>query len=405
MGSTRHHVPNSHEGTYWLTSSHADKKLLVTSLQFLHNLVMHNEHRKLLLWLDLFGNSQSADPYFTSNIDPRQDALAVTEGLAEFRQNNPGYSAPAISSSGGMADLEDIQTALRALTVKDHQAALMGNALAGMSLAQNHNLARARSNQPGMANTGATDEVSEATPSVTDPSADPNMAIPANSSQPRSWNWTNLPDSTLYSNSSTNVITAEDMSIGRTPQSAAQTLQAAKDQLMARLQDNSQVPAEGEEDEQQYQLSENEEEHAEAEEGDIRGSDVAADGSVEEEDDEEDEEYRGPGDQERGLLTDIPLVLGPTEIEALPMIIQAGIVDGFGPRPAGSNAEVQKMQAVRCNILLAQEAGRNLLRELLIFIAAWDLTDDEFYFKMMQQIMEAILQNGLMPFAYQTFGE
>jgi hypothetical protein len=63
------------------------------------------------------------------------------------------------------------------------------------------------------------------------------------------------------------------------------------------------------------------------------------------------------------------------------------------------------MQAVRCHILLAQEAGRNVLRELLIFIAAWDLPDDEFYFKMMVQIMEAILKNGLMSHAYSDFGQ
>ena len=63
------------------------------------------------------------------------------------------------------------------------------------------------------------------------------------------------------------------------------------------------------------------------------------------------------------------------------------------------------MQSLRCNILLAGEAGRNLLRELLIFIAAWDLQDDEVYFLLMKQIMEAVLENGLMPYAYQTFAE
>jgi Spinocerebellar ataxia type 10 protein domain len=41
----------------------------------------------------------------------------------------------------------------------------------------------------------------------------------------------------------------------------------------------------------------------------------------------------------------------------------------------------------------------------LIFIAAWDLPDDEFYFKMMFQIMEAVLKNGLMSHAYSDFGQ
>ena len=394
-----------------------DKKLLVTSLQFLHNLVMHNEHRKLLLWLDLFGNSQSADPYFTGTIDPRKDTAALAEGLAEVNKfTNAVKPAQSSSTSDGMADLRDIQRALGALaeTSQDmphapaEQVAKLKDpvidtvqGLAGINLSQKMALSRAHTAERQETDNSAFENPPETTTGVFVPIRNPEAAV---SAQTRSWNWTNLPDSTLYSSTNTNVIAAEDMTIGRTPQSAAETLQAAKDQLMARLQDSSQLPADGEEEDQQYQTSENEDEHVEGDEGDIRGSDVAADGSVEEED-EEDDEYRGPGDQERGLLTDIPLVLGPTEIEALPMIIQAGIVDGFGPKPPGNNSEMQKMQAVRCNILLAQEAGRNLLRELLIFIAAWDLTDDEFYFKMMQQIMEAILQNGLMPFAYQTFGE
>ena len=395
-----------------------DKKLLVTSLQFLHNLVMHNEHRKLLLWLDLFGSSQSADPYFAGNIDPRKETDALTGGIAESEKYNKATKPlQTNSSSNQLADLKDIQTALGALAdssqhlpadsadsadkLKDQLIDTV-QGIAGITLAQNSALVnRARTSPQETAR--RLEENSESISRTNNLPHDHESAEPAEGSQSRSWNWTNLPDSTLYSSTTTNVISAEDLTIGRTPQSAAETLQAAKDQLMARLQESSQLPADGEED-QHYAVSENDEEHAEGDDGDIRGSDVAADGSVEEED-EEDEEYRGPGDQERGLLTDIPLVLGPTEIEALPMIIQAGIVDGFGPKSPGNNSEMQKMQAVRCNILLAQESGRNLLRELLIFIAAWDLTDDEFYFKMMQQIMEAILQNGLMPFAYQTFGE
>lgn len=396
-----------------------DKKLLVTSLQFLHNLVMHNEHRKLLLWLDLFGSSHSADPYFTDNIDPRKDGDVLAGGAAESdKHNNPTKGSQGTASGSQMADLKDIRIALGALTESSqhlpansaHNADILKDQLidtvqeiAGITLAQQGGfIKRARTSSQETAR--RLEENPESSSRVNPPPQDHESAGPAEMPQSRSWNWTNLPDSTLYSSTTTNVISAEDLTIGRTPQSAAETLQAAKDQLMARLQESSQLPADGEEEDQHYAVSENDEEHAEGDEGDIRGSDVAADGSVEEED-EEDEDYRGPGDQERGLLTDIPLVLGPTEIEALPMIIQAGIVDGFGPKSPGNNSEMQKMQAVRCNILLAQESGRNLLRELLIFIAAWDLTDDEFYFKMMQQIMEAILQNGLMPFAYQTFGE
>jgi palmitoyltransferase len=118
-------------------------------------------------------------------------------------------------------------------------------------------------------------------------------------------------------------------------------------------------------------------------------------------------QYPSIGDSERGLLTDIPLVLGPNEIEALPLLIQRGIVPPLNG-PVLSPKEEQEqlhMHTVRCNILLAQDAGRNLLRELLIFIVAWEIKDKEFYFRLMTQIMKAILNNGLMPFAYQTFGE
>jgi palmitoyltransferase len=128
-----------------------------------------------------------------------------------------------------------------------------------------------------------------------------------------------------------------------------------------------------------------------------------------EEEDSEDE-YPAPGDDGRGLLTDVPLILGPTEIEVLPMIIMSGIVpprpdqEGYGSNEAEVKA-VKDMHTVRCHLLLAQDNGRNLLRELLIFVAAWDLRDDELYFKLMMKIIEAVLTNGLLPFSYHAFRE
>jgi palmitoyltransferase len=130
-----------------------------------------------------------------------------------------------------------------------------------------------------------------------------------------------------------------------------------------------------------------------------------------EEDDENDDDYDDiPGDEGRGLLTDVPLILGPTEIEVLPMIIMAGIVEpqeGQPGYPADPTvfSSVRSMHGVRCHLLLAQDNGRNLLRELLIFVAAWDLREEELYFKFMVKIMEAILANQLLPFAYHAFRE
>ena len=141
-------------------------------------------------------------------------------------------------------------------------------------------------------------------------------------------------------------------------------------------------------------------------------------GSGEDEDEDEDEDSEGdleddkeedyPGSTEdgRGLLTDVPLILGPSEIEVLPMLIMSCIVPPTDLLPQLSEKAknaTTNMHTVRTHLLLSQSNGRNLLRELLIFVAAWDLREEELYFKFMVKIMEAILQNGLMPYAYHSF--
>ncbi|EGP92441.1 uncharacterized protein MYCGRDRAFT_32716 [Zymoseptoria tritici IPO323] len=124
------------------------------------------------------------------------------------------------------------------------------------------------------------------------------------------------------------------------------------------------------------------------------------------EEEEEEEDYPGSTEDGRGLLTDVPLILGPSEIEVLPMLIMSGIVP---PPNIPSHLSVEErnalinMHTVRTHLLLSQSNGRNLLRELLIFVAAWDLREEELYFKFMVKIMEAILKNGLMPYAYHAF--
>ena len=121
----------------------------------------------------------------------------------------------------------------------------------------------------------------------------------------------------------------------------------------------------------------------------------------------EDEDFALPGEDGRGLLTDVPLILGPNEIEVLPMIIMNGlVVDENTPKPTPSDQSPPvNLYTIRAHLLLAQENGRNLLRELLIFVAAWDLREEELYFKFMVKIVEAILKHGLMPFAYSAFKE
>ncbi|KAK6441536.1 hypothetical protein LTR95_002236 [Oleoguttula sp. CCFEE 5521] len=151
-------------------------------------------------------------------------------------------------------------------------------------------------------------------------------------------------------------------------------------------------------------------------EGSAHGSDEAVYGNgnappeeeLEEDDEEEDADgEEGSNEDGRGLLTDVPLILGPSEIEVLPMIIMSGIVSPTKQleqcRTEKERSDLANAHIVRTHLLLAQENGRNLLRELLIFVAAWDLREEELYFKFMVKIMEAVLQNGLMPFAYHAF--
>jgi palmitoyltransferase len=57
----------------------ADKKLLITCLQFLNNLIARNEQRKLMLWIELFDSHQDnelpnfADMKYKMDIFPRQE--------------------------------------------------------------------------------------------------------------------------------------------------------------------------------------------------------------------------------------------------------------------------------------------------------------------------------------------
>lgn len=127
--------------------------------------------------------------------------------------------------------------------------------------------------------------------------------------------------------------------------------------------------------------------------------------SEEEADEDEEEDYPGSTEDGRGLLTDVPLILGPSEIEVLPMLIMSGMTppNNVNVYPLEERNTLLNMHTVRTHILLSQSNGRNLLRELLIFVAAWDLREEELYFKFMVKIMEAILQNGLMPYAYHAF--
>ncbi|EPE05763.1 essential cytoplasmic protein [Ophiostoma piceae UAMH 11346] len=136
---------------------------------------------------------------------------------------------------------------------------------------------------------------------------------------------------------------------------------------------------------------------------DIHGDDFNEE--EEEEDDEEDEEdeeddldndsyTEGPV---LGLLTEIPNLLDPKQIEALHMIVKSCILDsmGNGPTPSG-----ESLQQSRCKIFLASESGRSLLRELLVFVAVWDQGEVALIWDITAQVMQAIHDASLVPYAW-----
>ncbi|EZF70179.1 hypothetical protein H105_07468 [Trichophyton soudanense CBS 452.61] len=405
------------------------KRLLITCLQFLHNFIMHNEHRKLVLWLDLFGYHQNGESSIITHMEPLDQSNNAAQGLAPIvrageRLVNPPlrtlYDQTAedllletISSfPREPATIKEEAAMLLLANIKDHMEKLLGRNLKEI---QQMGKDPERVKEIRAALTAILGAKVDGWADLNDRQASPcrveeeptrkkpilSIDRSATAGFPRTC-WTDFPNLDEYGVISAvdAPVTPEDRIMTRSAQSAAETLQEAKDELMTRLQETSPVLTEGE---HHYDGME----RTGIADDDSRSLEAVVDGSVEEEEDEEDDDddYRGrPGDQQRGLLTDIPLVLGPAEIEALPMLIQAGIVDSFGPK-GGPKTGSKNMQAVRCHILLAQETGRNLLRELLIFIAAWDLPDDELYFKMMVQIMEAVLNNGLMSHAYSDFGQ
>ncbi|KIW99203.1 uncharacterized protein Z519_00866 [Cladophialophora bantiana CBS 173.52] len=415
------------------------KRLLITCLQFLHNFIMHNEQRKLVLWLDLFGQSQvseAADDQASSQQEQQRTAedegkdhaakedrirstverLPRRVGRLATDGDDPGYSIDDVHALFDLMSTNkepDEQTQKGAKVLMDKIRSDM-ETLSGMNANQLDDspdvLLKVGAELRAWLQTKEEAATSEGHSSQVKQVAEKIMALTHGNGYNKPGgksHWGDLPEPGSYGdlNEPAQDLTEEDLSMPRTAQSAAATLKEAKDELMARLPrspvmrppplreyDGPIYPYvdTDDEDDEEYELEDDDED------------DLISVG-----DSMEDDDYRGSGDQERGLLTDVPLVLGPTEIEALPMIIQAGIVDNFGSKN-GTTAQQQglkNMQAVRCHILLAQEAGRNVLRELLIFIAAWDLPDDEFYFKMMVQIMEAILKNGLMSHAYADFGQ
>ncbi|KAL2018259.1 hypothetical protein VTK56DRAFT_1013 [Thermocarpiscus australiensis] len=123
------------------------------------------------------------------------------------------------------------------------------------------------------------------------------------------------------------------------------------------------------------------------------------DDMIEEEDiDDDDDESYGEGPM-NGLLTEVPNILDSKQIEALHMIVKSCILDNAGLALSRAGENLQK---TRCRMFLALECGRSLLREILVFIAVWDLREQSLIFQLTTQIVEAIHHSALIPYAWQS---
>lgn len=127
----------------------------------------------------------------------------------------------------------------------------------------------------------------------------------------------------------------------------------------------------------------------------VEGEEV--DGAAEEEEEEDDDSYvEGPL---RGILTEIPNILDTKQIEALHMTVRACIAP-LGGRYTTVYGE--ELQQTRCKMFLALDCGKNLLREMLVFIAVWEQSEDQFIFQITSHIIEAIHDCALLPYAWDT---
>ena len=118
---------------------------------------------------------------------------------------------------------------------------------------------------------------------------------------------------------------------------------------------------------------------------------------IEEESIDDDGSY-GEGPM-NGLLTEVPNILDPKQIEALHMIVKSCILDNAGLALSRAGENLQK---TRCRMFLALECGRSLLREILVFIAVWEKSEQSLIFQLTTQIVEAIHHSALIPFAWQS---
>ncbi|EKD13949.1 uncharacterized protein L3040_005441 [Drepanopeziza brunnea f. sp. 'multigermtubi'] len=178
-----------------------------------------------------------------------------------------------------------------------------------------------------------------------------------------------------------------------TVERAQERAAACKENAMHRYMPRGQEADHYDQEEHYEQLG-----HGQVHSDEIDERSIEGDNGEDDDDEEDDDESYAEGPL-RGLLTEIPNILDTKQIEALHMTVKACIVDsmGSGLTPAGEN-----LQKTRCKMFLALDCGKNLLRELLVFIAVWEQTDQQFIFQITAQIIESFHHNALLPYAWNS---
>lgn len=338
------------------------KKMLVTCLQFLHNLTMGNDRLKMAFWFEMmFDNDLHNDTIHELPPDGLRVDVVYEEVGNWLRR-----------SSKLCPEAERI--------LKEHEKEVPSGRSAG-------------SISPtfwyGMPTEDSSDSDSPQNVPRWDESA------PTKSEQDRRYGrvsheidvwWKRVRDAN-YDNW---VVEMESV------QSAIQRAQACKDNAMTRY-----IPRVEQDADLEFNHGEVYEEDGDASHHDEERS-LHADEQVEgdeEEDEEEDDDDSYVEGPLRGLLTEIPNILDTKQIEALHMTVKACIVDAMG---SGLTKSGENLQKTRCKMFLALDCGKNLLREMLVFIAVWEQAETQFIFQITAQIIESFHHNALLPYAWNS---
>lgn len=344
------------------------KKLLVTCLQFLHNLTMGNDRLKMGFWFDmLFDNDLHNDAIHELPNDGLRVDVVYEEVKNWLRRNS--QKSPAA------------QTLLSRYT-EDTHLGHNGGPLPPDFWGELPIIEGATSSQQ----VTTVPVWSEQAPSK----AEQDRLYGRVSHEIDVW-WKRVRDA----NYDTWVVPME------TVEGAMSRAQSCKDNAMTRYIprveqdadlefDHREVYEEGPEDEGHHDDGDGHSLHAD--DGHVDGEE-----DEEEEEEEDDDSYvEGPL---RGLLTEIPNILDTKQIEALHMTVKACIVDAMG---SGLTKSGENLQKTRCKMFLALDCGKNLLREMLVFIAVWEQAETQFIFQITAQIIESFHHNALLPYAWNS---